>query len=148
MCPDYHYNVVMNKRTLRPSLTPFLLTLLGLSFSGCVLAAERYVVGAQVFHLGEVIGQPVIEVEAGKTIGGHYMVPGERQYKFVVLVRPAADNQVFISLQFSSGKLNIQPNLLVDIDKQTSVTIDKIRLELLVKNVVKSQQSEQIAFHY
>ena len=137
----------MNKRTFRLSLAPFLLTLLGLSFSGWVLAAERYVVSAQVFHLGEVIGQPVIEVEAGKILGGHYMVPGERQYKFVVLVRPAADNQVFISLQFSSGKLNIQPNLLVDIDKQTSTTIDKVRMVLRVQNVVKPQQPEQIAFH-
>ena len=130
--PNYPYNINMDKRLLRFSLVAFLLALLGLSFTGSVLAAEKYRVSAQVFHLGELIAQPVIEVEVGKTTGGQYSVPGESQYTFVVLVRPAAENMVFISLQFSSGKLNIQPNLLVDIDKQTSATIDKVRMVLLV----------------
>jgi hypothetical protein len=136
----------MDKKLLRLSLVPFLLMLLGFSFSGSVLAAEKYRVGAQVFHLGELIAQPVIEVEEGETTGGFYSVPGESQYTFVVLVRAAADDQVFISLQFSSGKLNIQPNLLVDIGKQTPATIDKVRLVLRVQNVVKSQKPELIAF--
>ena len=99
------------------------------------------------FSYGELIAQPVLEVEEGETTGGFYSVPGESQYTFVVLVRPAADDQVFISLQFSSGNLNIQPNLLVDIDKQMPATIDKVRMVLRVQNVVRSQQPEQIAFH-
>jgi len=137
----------MDKRLLRLSLVPFLLILFGLSFSGSVLAAEKYRVYAQVFHLGELIAHPGMEVEAGKTVAGHYMVPGERQYKFVVLVRPAADNQVSISMQFTSGKQNIQPNLLVDIDEKTSVTIDKVRMVLLVQKVVESPQPEVIALN-
>ena len=137
----------MDKRLLRLSLVPFLLMLMGLSFSGTVLAAEKYLVGAQVFHLGELLAQPVIEVEEGKTMGGQYSAPGGGQYTFAVVVRPVADNQVYLSLQFTSGKLKVQPNLLVDIDKQTSTTIDKVRMVLLVQKVVKPQQAQQIAFH-
>ena len=137
----------MGKKLLRLSLVPFLLMLLGLSFTGNVLAAEKYLVGAQVLHLGELIAQPLIEVEAGKTMGGQYSALDGSQYTFAVVVRPVADNQVYVSLQFTSGKLNVQPNILVDIDEQTSTTVDKVRMVLLVQKVVKPQQAEQLAFH-
>ena len=128
-------------------MVPVLLLLLGLSLTVSVSAAQKYRVSAQVYHFGELIAQPVIEVDAGQTTGGQYSVPGEKHYKFLVLVRPAAKDQVSISLQFSSGKLNIQPNLLVDIDKETSATIDKVRLVLLVQNSVNPGPHERIAWH-
>jgi len=124
----------MDKKLLKVSLVLFLLALMGISFTSNALAAQKYLVGVQVYHFGELIAEPVLKVEADQTAGGHYTVPGEKQYKIVVLVRPMADDQVSVSLQFSSGKLNIQPNLLVDIGKETSATIDKVRLVLLVQN--------------
>ncbi len=38
-------------------------------------------------------------------------------------------------MQFSSGKINIQPNLLVDVDEETSATVDKVRLTLRVVGI-------------
>lgn len=101
--------------------------------SANVFAAEKYRVSAQIFRLGEVIGSPVMLVEEGETMAGTYSAPGEPQYRFVVLIRPVADDQVSISLEFTSGKITLQPNLLVDINKETSVTIDKTRMVLLVE---------------
>jgi hypothetical protein len=125
----------MNKRYFLLKSVPILAMVLGLSTTSNVFAADRYRVTTQVFHLGEVIAQPVIDVEVGKTLGGTYSVPGQAQYKIVVLIRPAAKDAVFVSMQFSSGKVNIQPNLLIDLGKETSVTIDKVRLNLLVKRI-------------
>jgi len=48
----------MNKKLLRLSAVPFLLTLMGLSFTANVFAAEKYRVSAQVYHFGELIAQP------------------------------------------------------------------------------------------
>ena len=112
-----------------------------------VFAADKYRVSAQVFHLGEMIAQPVIDVVEGETTGGTYTVPGESRYTFVVLVRPIAENKVTVSMQFSSGKIDIQPNLVVDIGQETSATIDKIRLNLLVQNIVESDQPVPIAIN-
>ena len=75
------------------------------------------------------------------------MYPGEAQYKFVVLVRPAADGEVFISMQFSSGKIDIQPNLLVKLGEEASATIDKIRLTLLVQELMDSIEGTVVALN-
>jgi hypothetical protein len=135
----------MIKRCFYQKVTLVLVILIGFSMASSVFGAERYRVSTQVFHLGEMIAQPVIDVEPGKTTGGTYSVPGESQYTFVVLVRPMTDDTVSVSMQFSSGKIEIQPNLLVDIGKETSVTIDKVRLNLLVQSIVESDQPVQIA---
>ena len=82
-----------------------------------VIAAERYLVKAQFYHLGELVGKPVMEVEEGQTSAAEFSEEGKAQYKFVVLVRPVADGQVYVSMQFSSGKLDIQPNLMADVGK-------------------------------
>ena len=84
-------------------------------------------------------------MDADKTTGGTFSVTGERQYTFVILVRPMSETQVSVSLQFSSGKINIQPNLLVDIGKEATTTIDKIRLKLLVRKVEGPKESELVA---
>jgi len=110
-----------------------ILLLFGVSVTASVFASDKYRVSLQVFSLGELIAQPVMVVEEGQTTSGSYSMPGEVQYKFVVLIRPVTDEQVSVSMQFSSGKTELQPNLLVDLNKQTAVTIDKTRLNLLVQ---------------
>ena len=137
----------MNKRYFLLKSVPLLAMVLGLSATSNVFAADRYRVTTQVFHLGEVIAQPVIDVEVGKTFGGTYSVPGEAQYKFVVLVKPAADGEVFISMQFSSGKIDIQPNLLVNIGEEATATIDKVRLSLLVQDIVVLKEGQAVALN-
>lgn len=94
-----------------------------------------YRVSTQFFHLGELIGQPVLELEEGETVAGSYSEQGFGQYKIIVLVHPIAENQLYVSLQFSSGKIEIQPNLMVDIGQPRSATVDKIRLNLLVEEI-------------
>ncbi len=110
------------------------------SISGSVFGADRYRVSTQVFHLGEMIAQPVIDVVAGKTTGGKYSVQGESEYTLVVLLRPVATEKVSVSMQFSSGKINIQPNLLVNIGEETSAAIDKTLLKLMVQEIAEPGQ--------
>ena len=71
----------------------------------------------------------------GETTAGTYSGEGEAQYKIVVLLRPVADGQVYVSMQFTSGKIDIQPNLLADIGKPRSATIKKVRINLLVEEI-------------
>ena len=137
----------MIKRCFYHKLTMMLVMLLGFSMTSNVFAAGRYRVSTQVFHLGEMIAQPVIDVVEGETTGGTFSVPGESRYTFVVLVRPIADDKVSVSMQFSSGKIDIQPNLVIDIGQETSATIDKIRLNLLVQSIVEPDQPTLIARH-
>jgi hypothetical protein len=110
------------------------LVLLGTS---SVFAADRYRVSSQFFHLGELIAKPMMEVEVGETTAGTFSEEGKGHYKVVVLLRPVADDQVYVSMQFSSGKINIQPNLLADIGQPRSATIKKIRMNLLVEEIVE-----------
>ena len=121
------------RRLIEFKLSLPVLLLAGVLICGNAFAAMTYRVSAQVFRLGELIAYPVMLVGEGQTTGGSYSAPGESQYRFVVLIRPAADNQVSISLEFTSGKITIQPNLLVEINKETSLTIDNTSLVLLVE---------------
>lgn len=113
------------------------LLVLGLALLGAssVFAADRYRVSSQFYHLGELIAKPMIEVEEGETTAGTFSDEGRGQYKVVVLVKPVADEQVYVSMQFSSGKINIQPNLLADIGQPRSATIKKVRMNLLVEEI-------------
>lgn len=130
----------MIKRYFYDNVTIMLVLMLGFSMTSNVFAADKYRVSAQVFHLGEMIAQPVMDVVEGETTGGTYTVSGESRYTFVVLVRPIAENKVTVSMQFSFGKIDIQPNMVVDIGQETSATIDKIRLNLLVQSIVEPDQ--------
>jgi hypothetical protein len=129
----------MNGISITRKFIFILVSCLVLSMTSHVLAADMYRVSAQFFHLGELIGAPMMEVEEGETSAGEYSVEGEGHYKIVVLVRPIADGRVYVSMQFSSGKLDIQPNLLVDIGQPRSATIKKVRLNLLVEEIEEEQ---------
>jgi len=135
-------NPEINKRPFALKVFLPVLLVLGVAFNGNVFAAEMYRVSAQIFRLGELIGNPVMPVEEGETTGGTYSAPGEAQYRFVVLIRPAADDQVSVSLEFTSGKITIQPNLLVDINKETSLTIESTRMVLLVEKESASMNTK------
>jgi len=131
----------------KPGISKFILQvflLSGFLVTGVALAADKYRVSVEVFSLGELIAQPVMIVREDETTSGTYSVPGKAQYKFVILIRPAADGQVWASLQFTSGKIELQPNLLVDINKQTAVTIDKTRLTLLIEEELDADGTDQI----
>ena len=121
-----------------------LLLLLGLVLSTNAFAADKYRIYTQFISLGEVIASPSLEVTEGETVGGTYSMVGDAQYKIVVLVREAAENEVSVSLQFSSGNINIQPNLLVELDKEISRTFeDKILMKLLVQKIPQDLKNAQ-----
>ena len=129
----------MNKKSFKCNLILMLTMVMTLSVTCDVFAAERYLVKAQFYHLGELVGKPMIEVQEGETAAGEFSEEGKAQYKIVVLVRPLADGQVYVSMQFSSGKLDIQPNLMADIGKPRSATIKKVRMNLLVEEIVEGK---------
>ena len=110
-----------------------ILLFLGILVTASAFASDKYRVSLQVYSLDELIAQPVMIAEEGKTGSVSYSMPGEAQYVSSVLIRPTSDDQVSVSLQFVSGKIDIQSSLLVDLNKQTAVTIDKTRINLLVQ---------------
>ena len=133
----------MIKSFQTPRLFLLLVTALLFSMTGNTYAAERYRVSAQFFHLGELIGKPMMEVKLGETTSGEYSAEGGGHYRIVVLVRPVADEQVYVSMQFSSGKIDIQPNLLADIGKPRSATVKKVRMNLLVEEIKDTDPTVQ-----
>lgn len=126
---------LMNNRFINLKFILALAAGLTLAIAGNALAAPVYRVSTQFFHLGELIGQPMLELEVGETVAGSYSTEGFGQYTIAVLMHPIAENQLYVSLQFSSGKIKIQPNLMVDIGQPRSATVDKIRLNLLVEEI-------------
>ena len=128
----------MNKGVLIFKFTQMLILGLAMLGASSVFAADRYRVSSQFFHLGELIAKPMIEVEEGETAAGTFSDEGRGQYKIVVLVKPVADDQVYVSMQFSSGKIDIQPNLLADMGQPRSATIKKIRMNLLVEEILET----------
>jgi hypothetical protein len=120
----------------------------GLSWSHGIFASDRYLVHARVFHLGELVAQPVLEVEANETSGGTFTSKAGRQFTFVVLLRPMAEQRAYVSMQFSSGTIDIQPNLLVDIGKERSATFKKVRMSLQVVGVPDPEPSGQLALRH
>lgn len=133
----------MNKRLSNFKFAQMLILALAVLGTSSVFAADRYRVSSQFFHLGELIAKPMMEVEVGEATAGTFSDEGEGHYKFVVLVRPVADDEVYVSMQFSSGKINIQPNLLADVGQSRSATIKKIRMNLLVEKVVEDDTEAQ-----
>ena len=120
-----------------------LVAIAALLVCGDALASNSYRVSAKVFRLGDLIAQPEMTVAEGETTAGTWSTPGTAQYRFVVLIRPVADEQVSVSFEFTSGSINIQPDLLVDIGKEASVTINSIRLDLLVERVLEPKNEVQ-----
>jgi hypothetical protein len=59
-----------------------------------------------------------------------------------------AGDRAYVSMQFSSGTLSIQPNLLVDIGKEKSATIKKARLSLLVHDVEDADRRGLLALNH
>ena len=129
----------MKKSLFTRKLVLLLAIAFALSITSNCFAADRYRVSAQFFHLGELIGKPMMEVEMGETTAGEYSAEGYGHYKIVVLLRPVVEDQVYVSMQFSSGKIDIQPNLIADIGKPRSATIKKIRMNLLVEEIVEEK---------
>lgn len=141
-------NNAMNKSKEIKTRT-FLVSILLLSMmlSGSAFASDIYRVSAQFYHLGELIAAPQFNVRGDETTSASYSKPGESQYKFVVLVRPQAVGEAYVSMQFSSGKINIQPDLMVKLGEETSATINKLRLTILVQAVETSTKDTIIAFN-
>ena len=129
----------MNKGIFKFKSILMLASVLLVSVTTHGFAAEKYRVSSQFFHLGELIAKPMMEVEEGETAAGTFSEEGRGHYKVVVLVRPVADGQVYVSMQFSSGKIDIQPNLLADIGQPRSATIKKIRMDLLVERIAEDE---------
>ena len=131
---------------MNSKLLLLLVAVAGLFAGASAWAADKYLVLARFVHLGESIANPAIEVEGGQTLGGTYHLPDNRQYKFVALVRPQGEDRAYVSMQFTYGKIDIQPNLMVELGKETQATIDKVSMTLLVKPVVESTEQGTVAF--
>ena len=125
----------MSNKRLSLKFTLVLTLGLTLTLTANVFAVDKYRVSTQFFHLGELIGKPILELEEGETVAGSYTARGFGQYTIAIVLHPVGEHQLYVSMQFTSGNIDIQPNLLVDIGTPRSATIDKVRLNLLVEEI-------------
>ncbi len=126
-------------------IATFLLMFLGLSAPMIASADNMYRVNVKIYHLGELVAQPEMDVIADRTRGGTYKLEDNSQYRFVVLVREQTSEQLYVSLQYSAGKINIQPDLMVKVGEEVSATIDKVRLTMVVSALKETKEGELIA---
>lgn len=99
-------------------------------FTGPVIAAPKYTVSASLVHLGEVVASPVMVVEEGVTTRIHHGEPPH--FTMAVLIHPMDDEQVQVSLDYSSGNLSAQPNLVVPIGEPYQTSTEKLLLYLQI----------------
>ena len=113
-----------------------LILLVALAFTSlAVTAAEapRYSVGVRVLHLGQVLAAPLMVIEEDQAVAATYQVPGEAHWRYVAKVSPATASQVNLSLEFNSGNIEVQPNLLVELGEPFSTVVDdKVLIEGIV----------------
>lgn len=88
---------------------------------------------ASVIHLGEVVAAPIIVVEEGKT-ARVYRGEGDDPPDFTmgVLIQSRDENEVQISLDYVSGNVSAQPNLVVPIGEPFQTSTKKLLLNLQV----------------
>lgn len=129
----------MNFTGIRALGANALLALLLLPASASALQAEaakqaqKYKVTASVEHLGEVVAAPIIIVEEGTTarvFRGEADEPPD--FTMGVLVQSRDGDEVQISLDYSSGNLSAQPNLVVPLGKPYQTSTKKVVLNLQV----------------
>lgn len=92
--------------------------------------AQKYKVTASMVHLGEVVAAPVIIVEEGITTRIYQGEPPN--YTVGVLIQSSDGDEVQISLDYSSGNLSAQPNLVVPIGEPYQTSTEKMVLNLQV----------------
>lgn len=136
---------MIKSKEVKTSIFLAAIFMLGLSLSSSAFASDIYRVSASFFHLGELIAAPQFNVRADETTSASYSKPGKSQYKFVVLVRPQAKGEAYVSMQFSSGKIDIQPNLMIKLGEEASATIDKVRITLMVQRIDTSSEDTRVA---
>lgn len=95
--------------------------------------AQKYKVTASVEHLGEVVAAPVMVVEEGtaaRVFRGEADEPPD--FTMGVLVQSRDGDEVQISLDYSSGNLSAQQNLVVPIGEPYRTSTEKVVLNLQV----------------
>ncbi len=107
--------------------------LLMLSFallSTPALAAQKYRVTVSLVHLGEVVAAPVIIAEEGQTTRIYRDDPPN--FTMGVLIQTMDDGQLQVSMDYSSGNLSAQPNLVVPIGEPYQTSTKKVILNLQI----------------
>ena len=112
------------------------LAALALPLSASTALAEDeldYRVTFEFTHLGEVIARPQLDLESGETGAGHYTVPDGARYRIAARVEPAGNGEVAVSFQFTSGNVDIQPNVRMALNELFSGTEKKIAYKVFVE---------------
>ena len=92
-----------------------------------------YRVTFEFTHLGQVIARPQLDLESGETGAGHYTVPDGARYRIAAKVEPAGNEEVAVSFQFTSGNVDIQPNIRMALNELFTGTEKKVAYKVLVE---------------
>ena len=102
------------------------------SFAPSLFAAEKpdYLVTATVYSKGVVLGKPSLLVVSG--VESSVQVSGENGYKLSLNVTSSPNNTVLAKsiVKTSSGEIN--PSLLLEVGKESTVKSGEVELHLLV----------------
>lgn len=100
--------------------------------------AQHYRIQATVTHLGEVVAAPNVILEANRTATVRRTDPTAGNFVMSFLVRPHATGEVSLSFSYSSGKIDVQPNVVIPLGLDYRVTEDKVAFDLRVDAVETS----------
>jgi hypothetical protein len=93
-------------------------------------ATPQYFIAAKVTHLGEVVAEPSMQLEENATARVHLESPSHST--MAARIRPANPGEVFLSMDFSSGKLSMQEDLVVPLGQPYRLTTDSLAIDLQV----------------
>jgi len=100
------------------------------AFNSAIAAVPQYEIRAAVTHLGEVIAQPLLIVRESETARVHQGDPPN--YTMGLLVRPHDEDEVLLSLDFFSGRIQMQEDLVVPLDEPYQLVTEKLLIDLRV----------------
>ena len=99
----------------------------------CVEVDLDYCVTFEFTYLGQVIARPQLDLESGEIGAGHYTVPDGARYRIAAKVEPAGNEEVAVSFQFTSGNVDIQPNIRMALNELFTGTEKKVAYKVLVE---------------
>lgn len=102
-----------------------------LLFTSTACASEDYVVTTKIYDGDNLIGSPAMQVAPNKEAG----VAVSGSYDLKLSIKPASKNTASVDAKLVIGEERLSPSMLVELDKESTVTVNGKSLSVLVSKV-------------
>ena len=108
-----------------------IIAFVSLLISSSVFAESRYVVKAEILDQAKLLGSPTLVLESGVASGASV----EGSYSLSISASPAGNGRAFLKTELEVGTEAHSPSMMVDLGKESKVTIGNTTLIVVVKKV-------------